>query len=79
MHEQNLISTIEEGRWDTQENFYRLLEEQSWAECEAKKRRVFEELGGRSLTSIGAAADGRVLVKMKKSFYARGSLAIHSL
>ncbi|KAG9310292.1 hypothetical protein JVU11DRAFT_9410 [Chiua virens] len=47
-HEQNLISTIEEGRRETQEDFYRLLEDRSRKDWEAKKRRVFEELGGRA-------------------------------
>ncbi|KAF8168415.1 Nup93/Nic96-domain-containing protein [Crassisporium funariophilum] len=46
-HEQNLISTIEEGRRDTQAEFYRVLEERSQRDWEAKKKRVFEELGGR--------------------------------
>lgn len=46
-HEQNLISTIEEGRRETQEEFYRVLEERSQRDWEAKKKRVFEELGGR--------------------------------
>lgn len=46
-HEQNLISTIEEGRKETQEDFYRVLEERSQRDWEAKKKRVFEELGGR--------------------------------
>ncbi|KAF4572443.1 Nuclear pore protein [Pleurotus pulmonarius] len=45
-HEQNLISTIEEGRKQTQTDFYRLLEDRSQRDWEAKKRRVFEELGG---------------------------------
>ncbi|KAG6332408.1 hypothetical protein ID866_6679 [Astraeus odoratus] len=73
-HEQNLISTIEEGRRETQEDFYRLLEERSRKDWEAKKRRVFEELGGRSLT-VTAGTEGKALAEMKKSFHARGSLA----
>jgi nuclear pore complex protein Nup93 len=50
-HEQNLISTIEEGRKETQEEFYRVLEDRSQRDWEAKKKRVFEELGGRIGTS----------------------------
>lgn len=69
-HEQNLISTIEEGRRETQEDFYRLLEVRSSKDWEAKKRRVFEELGGRSTT------DNKALAEMKRSFHARGSLAV---
>lgn len=47
-HEQNLISTIEEGRRETQEDFYRVLEERSRRDWEARKKRIFEELGSRS-------------------------------
>ncbi|KZT24692.1 nucleoporin-interacting protein NIC96 [Neolentinus lepideus HHB14362 ss-1] len=46
-HEQNLISTIEEGRRQTQAEFYRVLEERGRRDWEARKKRVFEELGGR--------------------------------
>lgn len=69
-HEQNLISTIEEGRRETQEDFYQLLQDRSRKDWEAKKRRVFEELGGRS------TSDNKALAEMKKSFHARGSLAV---
>ncbi|KAH7911827.1 Nup93/Nic96-domain-containing protein [Hygrophoropsis aurantiaca] len=68
-HEQNLISTIEEGRKETQEDFYRLLEERSRKDWEAKKRRVFEELGGR------AASDSKTIAEMKKSFHGKGALS----
>ncbi|KAG1845085.1 Nup93/Nic96-domain-containing protein [Suillus subalutaceus] len=68
-HEQNLISTIEEGRRETQEHFYRLLEERSHKDWEAKKRRVFEELGGR------ATSDSKALAEMKKSFHGKAALA----
>jgi nuclear pore complex protein Nup93 len=67
-HEQNLISTIEEGRRETQEHFYRLLEERSHKDWEAKKRRVFEELGGR------ATSDSKALAEMKKSFHGKAAL-----
>lgn len=69
-HEQNLISTIEEGRRETQEHFYRLLEERSHKDWEAKKRRVFEELGGR------ATSDSKALAEMKKSFHGKAALAV---
>lgn len=72
-HEQNLISTIEEGRRETQEDFYRLLEDRSRKDWEAKKRRVFEELGGRS------TSDNKALAEMKKSFHAKGSLAVRGV
>ncbi|KAH9953533.1 nucleoporin-interacting protein NIC96 [Russula dissimulans] len=57
-HEQNVISTIEEARRETQEEFYRVLEDRSRREWEARKKRVFEELGGRSGDS-GTLARGK--------------------
>ncbi|KAF7986143.1 hypothetical protein HWV62_38508 [Athelia sp. TMB] len=68
-HEQNLISTIEEGRKETQEDFYRSLEEKSSRDWEAKKKRVFEELGGR----VGGG--NRAMAELKKSFHGKSSLA----
>ncbi|EIW86265.1 nucleoporin-interacting protein NIC96 [Coniophora puteana RWD-64-598 SS2] len=68
-HEQNIISTIEEGRKETQESFYRLLEERSRKDWESKKRRVFEELGGRG------TGDSKALTEMKKSFHGKASLS----
>lgn len=47
-HEQNLISTIEEGRRETQEDFYRVLEERNRRDWESRKKRIFEELGART-------------------------------
>ncbi|KAH9487230.1 Nucleoporin NIC96 [Psilocybe cubensis] len=59
-HEQNLISTIEEGRKETQEEFYRALEDRSHRDWEAKKKRVFEELGDRvSSADRGGMSDLR--------------------
>ena len=69
-HEQNLISTIEEGRRETQEEFYRTLEEHGRREWEAKKKRVFEELGGRLGGENAAVSD------FKKSSYGRNILAV---
>ncbi|KAJ6614876.1 nucleoporin-interacting protein NIC96 [Mycena sp. CBHHK59/15] len=66
-HEQNLISTIEEGRKETQEQFYRTLEERSRRDWEAKKKRVFEELGGR------VGGDNRAMAELKKSFHGKSS------
>ncbi|KAJ3515637.1 hypothetical protein NLJ89_g1635 [Agrocybe chaxingu] len=67
-HEQNLISTIEEGRKETQEEFYRVLEERSQRDWEAKKKRVFEELGGR----VGSA--DRALVDIRGGSHGKSSL-----
>lgn len=69
-HEQNLISTIEEGRRETQEEFYRTLEDHGRREWEAKKKRVFEELGGRLGGENAAVSD------LKKSSYGRNTLAV---
>ena len=69
-HEQNLISTIEEGRRETQEEFYRTLEEHGRREWEAKKKRVFEELGGRLGGENAAVSD------LKKSSYGRNILTV---
>ncbi|KAH9978530.1 nucleoporin-interacting protein NIC96 [Lactifluus volemus] len=57
-HEQNVISTIEEARRETQEEFYRVLEDRSRHEWEARKKRVFEELGGRLGGNSGAVVLG---------------------
>ncbi|KAF8170381.1 nucleoporin-interacting protein NIC96 [Pholiota molesta] len=62
----NLISTIEEGRKETQEEFYRVLEERSQRDWEAKKKRVFEELGGRAPTPTMMAYD-RVITEMNNA------------
>jgi nuclear pore complex protein Nup93 len=67
-HEQNLISTIEEGRRETQDDFYRMLEDRAHRDWEAKKRRVFEELG------VRVTADSRALVELKQSTHSRSAL-----
>ncbi|KAJ7590534.1 nucleoporin-interacting protein NIC96 [Mycena floridula] len=67
-HEQTLISTIEEGRRETQEEFYRMLEERTRRDWEAKKKRVFEELGGR------VGGENKALVELKKSFHGKSSV-----
>ncbi|KAM6497845.1 nucleoporin-interacting protein NIC96 [Amanita muscaria] len=68
-HEQNLISTIEEGRKETQEDFYKMLEDRGHRDWEAKKRRVFEELGGRITT------DNRALAELKQSTHGKSILS----
>lgn len=69
-HEQNIISTIEEGRKETQTEFYRVLEEHARRDWEAKKKRVFEELGGR----IGG--EHRAMVELNNGFHAKSSLTV---
>ena len=69
-HEQNLISTIEEGRKETQEEFYRVLEDKSHRDWEAKKKRVFDELGGR------VTGDNRAMTELKKSTLGKSALMV---
>lgn len=69
-HEQNLISTIEEGRKETQEEFYRMLEERTRRDWEAKKKRVFEELGGR------VTGENKALSELRKSFHGKSSVLV---
>ena len=44
-HEQSLISAIEEGRRETEAEFYRVLDERVRRDWERRKKRIFEELG----------------------------------
>ena len=71
-HEQTLITTIEEGRAETKDEFYRLLEERGQRDWEARKRRLFEELGGR------LGVENRAVAEMKMSSYGRGGLGVSS-
>ena len=81
-HEQNLISTIEEARKETQEEFYRVLEEREQRDWEAKKKRVFEELGGRiggenkAVTELKKSIGGKALLSVSCSF-TEARLATH--
>lgn len=49
-HEQTLISTIEEGRRETEAEFYQVLEERVRKDWESRKKRIFEELGRHAFT-----------------------------
>ena len=70
-HEQNLISTIEEGRRETQEDFHRVLEERNRKDWDARKKRIFEELGGRT-----SAVDGAGGQSLGRSLRASTSLGV---
>jgi nuclear pore complex protein Nup93 len=74
-HEQNLISTIEESRKVTQEQFYRVLEERCQRGWRTKKKRVFEELGGK------VGGDNRALSELRSSTLQRSNLMVsnHSI
>lgn len=69
-HEQNIISTIEEARRETQEDFYRVLEDRSRRDWEARKKRVFEELGGR------VGGDNAAVAQYRKSQSGRNPFAV---
>ena len=69
-HEQNLISTIEEGRRETQEEFYRALEDRGRRDWEARKKRVFEQLGAR------VGGENRAVTELKKSAHGRSLLSV---
>jgi nuclear pore complex protein Nup93 len=60
-HEQTLISTIEEGRRETEAEFYQVLEERVRRDWETRKKRIFDELGGRgfAVESIRSPSDLR--------------------
>lgn len=47
-HEQSIISTIEEGRRETLLEFRRVLDERVRRDWDARKKKIFEELGERS-------------------------------
>ncbi|KAI0747814.1 nucleoporin-interacting protein NIC96 [Daedaleopsis nitida] len=68
-HEQSLISTIEEGRRETQEEFYRVLEDRGRRDWEARKKRVFEQLG----TRVGG--ENRAVTELKKSTHGKNLLS----
>jgi nuclear pore complex protein Nup93 len=70
-HEQTLISTIEESRKETQEDFYRALEDRSRRDWEARKKRIFEELGGRV-----TGAEGKAGSELRKSVRASTALGV---
>lgn len=72
-HEQNLISTIEEGRRETQEEFYRVLEDRGRRDWEARKKRVFEQLGAR------VGGENRAVADLKKSTHGKNLLSVSAI
>jgi nuclear pore complex protein Nup93 len=70
-HEQNIISTVEEVRKDTQQEFFNVLDERVRRNWEATKKRLFEELGNRT------GAENKALAEMKKSgFHGKTALNV---
>ncbi|KAF9076587.1 nucleoporin-interacting protein NIC96 [Rhodocollybia butyracea] len=78
-HEQNLINTIENGRKETQESFYRMLEDRTAREWEEKKRRLFEQLGANIPVSSGSTSTmATSTTKKQTSSSAPISLQMHT-
>ncbi|KAJ4492800.1 Nup93/Nic96-domain-containing protein [Lentinula edodes] len=79
-HEQNLISTIEHGRKETQESFYRMLEDRTARDWEVKKKRLFEQLGASvpvaASTSLAASTMGMSSSTMKKQASSSAPLSL---
>ncbi|KAJ3723408.1 nucleoporin-interacting protein NIC96 [Lentinula raphanica] len=77
-HEQNLITTIENGRKETQESFYRMLEDRTARDWEEKKKRLFEQLGASVPVSANLAAStmGMSTSVMKKQTSASAPLSL---
>jgi len=57
-HEQSLVSAIEEGRRDTENEFYRVLEERVRRDWESRKKKIFEELGAASSATTSNEREG---------------------
>ncbi|QRW05028.1 nucleoporin-interacting protein NIC96 [Ceratobasidium sp. AG-Ba] len=67
-HEQTIISCIEEGRRETEQEFYRVLDERVRRDWEVRKKKIFDELGKfnvgdntRGGSSLRASALGRTV------------------
>ncbi|KAF8605011.1 nucleoporin-interacting protein NIC96 [Ceratobasidium sp. AG-I] len=67
-HEQTLIACIEEGRRETEQEFYRVLDERVRRDWEVRKKKIFDELGkfnagesARGGSSLRASALGRTV------------------
>ncbi|KAF8707506.1 Nucleoporin-interacting protein NIC96, partial [Rhizoctonia solani] len=58
-HEQTLIACIEEGRRETEQEFYRVLDERVRRDWETRKKKIFDELGkvnpAENVTAEGAS------------------------
>lgn len=67
-HEQTLIACIEEGRRETEQEFYRVLDERVRRDWEVRKKKIFDELGkfnagesARGGSNLRASALGRTV------------------
>ncbi|KAG8721577.1 hypothetical protein FRC08_012020 [Ceratobasidium sp. 394] len=67
-HEQTLIACIEEGRRETEQEFYRVLDERVRRDWETRKKKIFDELGkfnagesARGGSNLRASALGRTV------------------
>ncbi|KAH7345172.1 nucleoporin-interacting protein NIC96 [Rhizoctonia solani] len=57
-HEQTLIACIEEGRRETEQEFYRVLDERVRRDWETRKKKIFDELGKVSMAESNVAGGG---------------------
>ena len=63
-HEQTILSSIEESRRDTQNEFYRVLEERIRRDWDARKRRIMDEFGVRGYnTAENSGLGGSVAMR----------------
>ena len=71
-HEQTIVSSIEEGRRETLNDFYSSVEKSMLMDWEKSKKRIFDELGQHQ---AGAAANGASDSPLNKSFRASRGFA----
>lgn len=55
-HEQTILSSIEEGRRDTQAEFYRVLEERVRRDWDNRKKRILDQFGVRGISASETGA-----------------------
>ncbi|KAG8688707.1 hypothetical protein FRC11_004940, partial [Ceratobasidium sp. 423] len=72
-HEQTLIACIEEGRRETEQEFYRVLDERVRRDWETRKKKIFDELGKVNMAENTVAAGGSNLRASALGRTARGS------
>lgn len=62
-HEQTILSSIEEGRRDTQAEFHRVLEERIRRDWDARKKRILDQFGVRAI----GPSDGSSALQLRQS------------
>ncbi|KAJ1311621.1 hypothetical protein OPQ81_010098 [Rhizoctonia solani] len=72
-HEQTLIACIEEGRRETEQEFYRVLDERVRRDWETRKKKIFDELGKVNIAENAVAGGGNNLRASAMGRTVRGS------